>query len=225
MGARCDPHSIAGEGSFNSNDLHHNHLNMTTDDDDDLYSSFVIIIIPFMHYLYFKDVTSASEFPCLKVRHSTTRRYATCHQIGLGSYTTSSSNGPRERQTDRQYQFTRITSWECATDGDAPDRMRFELNSYTHHLQPLGWDTHNYIIKCIVKWDLETHLSVDEAMKIVAHSTKSKCEAHNDKSVCVCFDSTQSVIVVVEWRTDPANGEHVADWIVSGQAVVVERNG
>lgn len=36
--------------------------------------------------------------------------------------------------------------------------------------------------------------------------------------VCVCFDSTQSVIVVVEWRTDPANGEHVADWIVSGQA-------
>lgn len=50
-------------------------------------------------------------------------------------------------------------------------------------------------------------------------------EAHNDKSVPVCFDSTQSVIVVVEWRTDPANGEHVADWIVSGQAVVVERNG
>lgn len=101
MGARCDPHSIAGEGSFNSNDLHHNHLNMTTDDDDDdLYSSFVIIIIPFMHYLYFKDVTSASEFPCLKVRHSTMRRDATCHQIGLGSYTTSSSsNGPRERQT------------------------------------------------------------------------------------------------------------------------------
>lgn len=99
-------------------------------------------------------------------------------------------------------------------------RIECDLNwiPIHHHLQPLGWDTHNYIIKYIVKWDLETHLSVDGAMKIVAHSTKSKWVRPTMTKVCVCFDSTQSVIVVVEWRTDPANGEHVADWIVSGQA-------